>query len=121
MPKFIEIPTHGDSRGKLSVIDELLPFKVKRTYYIYDLNDLPRGGHRHKETFQCLIAISGGCKVFCDNGMQKMMYTLDSPQKGLLIDPDDWHTMQDFKPGTILLALLSTHFSKEDYIYESIK
>ena len=45
----------SDARGSLTVIEEDVPFENKRVYYIYDLIDMPRGGHRHKVTKQALL------------------------------------------------------------------
>jgi hypothetical protein len=40
-----------DGRGNLSVIEkDILPFTIKRVYYLYDVpSDSSRGGHAHKE------------------------------------------------------------------------
>ncbi len=122
MAELINIPTYSDDRGALTVIDGLLPFDIKRSYYIYDLlKEKPRGGHRHKVSQQFLISVSGACEVYCDNGYDKKTFLLDKPDVGLLIQPEDWHVMKNFEEGTILLAFLSTSHDKEDYICEPIK
>ena len=33
--KIIEIPTFEDERGFLTVMENILPFKIKRIYWIY--------------------------------------------------------------------------------------
>tara|TARA_A100001011_G_C13596254_1_gene550291 strand:- start:339 stop:485 length:147 start_codon:yes stop_codon:yes gene_type:complete len=38
---------------------DILPFKIKRFYYIYESDKKVRGGHLHKITRQALIALSG--------------------------------------------------------------
>ncbi len=43
MALLIKIPTFSDSRGKLTTIDKILPFDIKRVYYIYDATG-ERGG-----------------------------------------------------------------------------
>ena len=35
MPKLIHLPTFSDNRGQLTVIEKILPFDIKRVYYIY--------------------------------------------------------------------------------------
>ncbi len=44
--KIIEIPKIEDRRGNLAVIEkDLLPYEVKRVYYLYDVpSDAYRGG-----------------------------------------------------------------------------
>jgi hypothetical protein len=53
-----------------------------------------------------------------DNGIYKENFILDSPDKCIIIEPEDWHTMSNFSPDAILLVFASEPFKKEDYIYE---
>ena len=39
MAKLFSIPTYKDPRGSLSVIEKILPFDIKRVYYIYDVDN----------------------------------------------------------------------------------
>jgi len=118
MAAIIELPTFADSRGKLTVIERILPFEIKRVYFIYDTDAKDRGGHRHKITTQALICLKGSCIVSCDNSFIKEDYTLDNPNKSLIVYPEDYHTMSDFTPDAILLVLASEIFIEQDYIDE---
>lgn len=40
MPSLVDLKTVRQSRGSLTVIEKVLPFAVKRIFYIYDV---PRG------------------------------------------------------------------------------
>ncbi len=115
MAKLIEIPTFSDARGNLSVVDEIIPFEIKRVYYIYRAEGA-RGGHRHKKTIQGLIAVSGSCEIFVDNGQNSETINLKSPDKLLIVNPEDWHTMQNFSSDCVLLVLSSEHYDRNDYI-----
>lgn len=117
MAYLIDLPTFGDDRGNLTVVEKLLPFDIKRFYYIYDVTD-ERGGHRHKKTTQALICLGGSCEVFVDNGEKKETILLDSPSKCLILDPKDWHTMDKFTKGSTLLVFSSEFYDKDDYIDE---
>ena len=119
MAKFLSIPTFVDSRGSLSVIEKILPFEIKRVYYIYDVNDSVRGYHAHKKTIQALIMINGSCDVFVGNTQESIKYRIDSPSKCLLLNPEDFHWMSNFCENSILLVLASEEFDQEDYIYKS--
>jgi hypothetical protein len=45
-------------------------------------------------------------------------FILDSPDKCLLLEPKDWHTMYDFSENAVLLVLSDRFYEKEDYVYE---
>jgi dTDP-4-dehydrorhamnose 3,5-epimerase-like enzyme len=118
MAEIIKLPTHIDSRGSLTVIEKVLPFEIKRVYYIYNCNDLLRGGHRHKKTIQALICIKGSCSVRWNNGKTRDSVILNSPDELLLVMPEDYHTMSEFSKDSILLVLASEYYDKNDYIGE---
>ena len=121
--KILEIPTYNDTRGSLSVIDNLsnyLNFDIKRVYYIYNnFNNLPRGGHRHKSTCQALICINGSCNIQINDGIDFDELVLDKPNKCLILEPKDWHTMSNFTKNCILVVFASELYDYEDYIFEN--
>jgi len=118
MARIIDLKSFSDGRGDLHVIERELPFDVKRVYYIHGKPNVTRGGHRHKNTDQLLICVHGSCTVTCNNGQGNEQFELSSPDKCLYVDRDDWHTMQDFTDGAVLLVLASTKYTVEDYIDE---
>ena len=119
MPNIIKLNTHTDHRGSLTVIEKILPFDVKRVYYIYDVDNSERGHHAHKKTIQALIILNGSCDVFVGKTQESIKYKIDSPSKCLLLDPEDFHWMSNFSENAVLLVLASEEFDKEDYIYEN--
>lgn len=118
MPKIINLEKHTDFRGNLVAIDSILPYNIARVYYIYNVNDSIRGGHRHKNTIQALICIKGSCKIYCNNNINESIFELNEPDFCLLLEPEDWHEMYDFSNDSILLVLASLPYNIEDYIYE---
>ncbi|MCB0415208.1 MAG: FdtA/QdtA family cupin domain-containing protein [Bdellovibrionales bacterium] len=115
MAKILNLPTFSESRGDLTVIDKIIPFDIKRIFYIYNASGI-RGGHRHKKNIQALICVSGRCEIYNNNGSEKSEYILDKPDKCLILDPEDWHTMRNFSDDAILLVLASEHYDQSDYI-----
>jgi len=118
MASIIRLPSYRDQRGRLTVIDGLLPFAIARVYYVYAATDKPRGGHRHRKTVQALVSVAGSCVVDWTNGFQKGVETLNAPDKLLLVQPEDWHVMRDFSADSVLLVLASEPFDASDYIDE---
>lgn len=117
MAHIFDIPKFTDSRGDLCVVENLLPFEVKRIYYIFNVSG-QRGGHRHRETQQALIYFSGSCMVFTDSGKERNTYVLDRPDKCLVVEPKDWHTMSGFSKGTTLLVMASECYDANYFIDE---
>jgi hypothetical protein len=118
MAYLINIPTFSDTRGNLTVLDEAIPFDIKRLFYIYGVDSSSRGGHRHHKTVQAAICIQGQCTIDNDNGEKTETFEMDSPHKCLILETQDWHVMKDFSPDAILLVLASTSFDATDYIFD---
>jgi dTDP-4-dehydrorhamnose 3,5-epimerase-like enzyme len=114
----INLKTFTDARGNLTVIERVIPFDVKRIFYIYGVDDSVRGGHRHHNTIQAAICIQGSCTINNNDGTQKETFILDSPDKCLILEPKDWHQMRGFSKDAILMVLASEYFNADDYIYE---
>ncbi len=125
--EIIEIPkiSDPDGRGNLSVIEkQILPFSIKRVYYLYDVpSDSTRGGHAHKELQQFLIAVSGSFDVVLDDGNKKITVSLNKPNKGLLIPNGIWRELENFSAGSVCLSLVSDVYKESDYIrtYDAFK
>ncbi|TAM99330.1 MAG: WxcM-like domain-containing protein [Chitinophagaceae bacterium] len=119
MAYIINLTTRSDNRGNLTVIEkEIVPFEIKRIFYIYGVDNSTRGGHRHKTTLQAAICLHGSCIVSNNDGIAKEDFLLDHPNKCLILETRDWHTMHHFSPDAVLLVMASTHFDPADYIYE---
>ena len=118
MAQLVNNKVFSDSRGSLAVIDEMLPFPAKRVFFIFDANS-ERGGHRHKETRIVLICTSGECFVHVTNPRGKNSYHLTGPAQHLLLEPEDYHTMDGFTKGATLVALASKAYDPDDYIYDN--
>ena len=125
--KIIDIPKIIDpkGRGKLSVVEkDIIPFDIKRVYYLYDVpSDAYRGGHAHKNLIQFMIPMSGSFDVLVDDGINKTKIMLNKPHKGLLIPKGIWREMDNFSSGAVCAVLASDYFDEEDYFrdYDEFK
>ena len=119
--KELQLPWHGDERGKLIALEaltDLVPCEVKRVYYIFDTTPgTVRGKHAHKVLKQLLICVSGACTIECEmpDGT-KSEHRLDWPDRGLLIEGLVWRQMKEFSKDAVLLVLASEHYDESDYI-----
>jgi dTDP-4-dehydrorhamnose 3,5-epimerase-like enzyme len=121
MAYLINLKTFTDKRGNLTVIEKVVPFDIKRIFYIYGVDESVRGGHRHHKTIQAAICIKGKCTIYNDDNNKQEEFLLDSPDKCLILEPKDWHQMHSFSPDAILMVLASEYFEANDYIHEPYK
>ena len=117
MAYLIDLPTFSDGRGTLTVVEKLIPFDIKRLFYVYDVTS-KRGGHRHKKNIQALICLGGSCEIYVNDGEKEVIYNLDTPDKCLILDAKDWHTMDNFTKNATLLVFASEFYDVDDYIDE---
>ncbi len=119
MAYILDLKTFTDKRGNLTVIEKILPFEIKRVFYIYGVDDSKRGGHRHHKTIQAAICIKGSCSIYNNDGKKEEIVELNFPNKCLILEPNDWHSMFNFTPDAILMVFASEYFDAADYIHES--
>lgn len=115
----IQLPKIADLRGNLSVIEELkdIPFKIERTYWIYDVpGGESRGGHAYKENQEFIVALSGSFDVVLDDGKVKQIFSLNRSYNGLYVPKGMWRTMTNFSTNSLALVLSSTRYDENDYI-----
>lgn len=117
--KFIELGKNHHANGNLTVVEngKLIPFDIKRVFYIYDVpGGEERGGHSHKRLQQVIVAISGAFDVLLDDGVNQRSVTLNRPYQGLLVAPGVWSKQHNFSSGSVCLVLASDHYCEEDYV-----
>ena len=117
--RIIEIPRIFDERGNLSVVEEngLVPFKIKRSYWIYDVpGGECRGGHAYKENSEFIIALSGSFDIVIDNGKERKSFSMNRPYYGLYVPSGLWREMENFSTNSLALILSSTDYDVNDYI-----
>ena len=117
--KIISLPKFEDPRGNLSFIEEEnhIPFKIERTYWIYDVpGGQARGGHAFKEQREFIIALSGSFEVLVDDGTNKQSFSLNRSYYGLYIPSGLWRQMENFSTNSLAMVLSSTKYLESDYI-----
>jgi dTDP-4-dehydrorhamnose 3,5-epimerase-like enzyme len=117
----IQLPKNFDRRGNLSVIEGVnhIPFKIARTYWIYDVpGGEVRGGHAYRQNQEFIVALSGSFDVILDDGKERKTYSLNRSYYGLYVPRGMWRQMQNFSTNALALVLASIKFNPEDYIYD---
>ncbi len=122
----IQLPKFLDARGNLSFIEQEnhIPFKIERTYWIYDVpGGEKRGGHAYKNNEELIVALSGSFDVIVDDGNEKKTFSLNRSYYGLYVPKGTWREMQNFSTNSLALILSSTRYDESDYIrdYDEFK
>lgn len=118
-PKIIELPKICDERGNLSFIenDGLLPFRLARTYWIYDVpGGEKRFGHAFHHQEEVIIALSGSFDVVVNDGKETRRYHMARSYYGLYVPNMMWRELDNFSTNSAALVLSSLPYSPEEYI-----
>ncbi len=125
--RIISLPKIADNRGNLSFVEEdkHIPFKIERTFWIYDVpGGEERGGHAYRETEEFIIALSGSFDVMVDDGTgNEQTFRLNRSYYGLYVPKMMWRQMTNFSTNSVAMVLASTLYDADDYIrdYEVFK
>ena len=116
--RLVKIQTLKRKSGLLGVVTEKnINFKIKRTYFLYQVPYLgKRGGHAHKSLKQVYICIKGKFVILLNNGYFKKKITLNTQSNGLVLFKDTWRDIICYSKNSILLVLASDNYKEEDYI-----
>ena len=119
--EIIDIPKMSDPRGNLSVVEQFrhIPFEIKRLFWIYGVPEgQGRAAHAHKEQAQFIIPVSGSFEIEFDNGRQKERIVMNEPNKGVLVFPGTWISLENFSKDAVCLVVAPEVYEEGDYMRE---
>ncbi len=108
-----------DIRGCLSFIENNrhIPFEMKRIYFLYDIPSMSeRAGHAHRNLKQVFISMSGSFDLHLDDGSETRSIHLSRSNRGYLVQPGIWRTLDNFSGNSVCLVLASLPYDESDYI-----
>jgi hypothetical protein len=117
--RIINLPKIEDDRGNLSFIEEetLIPFKIKRSYWVYDVpGGECRGSHAFKDSEEFIVALSGSFDIILHDGKQERKFSLNRSYYGLYIPRMTWRKIENFSTNSLALILSSSPYNEGDYI-----
>ncbi|MEE3340224.1 MAG: FdtA/QdtA family cupin domain-containing protein [Hallerella sp.] len=121
IPQMISLPKILDDRGNLSFIESEnhIPFKIRRSYWIYDVpGGQLRGSHAFKKQHELIVALSGSFDVVLHNGKEETRYSLRRSYYGLYVPPMHYRTLDNFSTNSVALVLSSETYDPDDYIWD---
>ena len=115
--RFIDFQDFSNASGNMAVIEKVVPFEIKRLYYLYNQNNTEvRGRHAHIDLEQIIFAIHGSFELIVDDGTHKQSLLINNPKQGVYISPMIWRDLINFTPDAVCLVLASDFYKEEDYI-----
>ena len=118
-PKIINLPKISDPRGNLSFFESnnQIPFKIARSYWIYDVpGGETRGGHAFKEQQEFIVALSGSFDVVLNDGEKELKFSLNRSYYGLYVPKLYWRRMENFSTNSLALIVSDKAYNADDYI-----
>ncbi len=102
-----DIEVFRDARGNLLPFEagKNLPFEPRRVFFLFGV---PPGATRGGHATTCrlaLVAVQGSCKVAVGKDAGGETVALDSPARGLIVEPGEWLLLSDFSAGAVVAAI----------------
>ena len=117
---FINLEPIRESRGELCFTEgnnKEIPFPIQRIFWIYNVpKGKNRGGHANWKCTEAIFALSGSFDIYVDDGFTYQTYTINTPNKGILIPAGVWCLLQNFRPGTVCFVAASTKYDNKYYV-----
>ncbi len=100
----------------VSEFSKVIPFEIKRAYWVDNVSITDVSEHAHKTLHQVIVPLSGSVRVKLEDSTGNIYeYLLDKNDIGLHIPPMFWKRIF-YEPNLILLCFASEHFDDSDYI-----
>lgn len=119
-PTLFNFPKITDPRGNLTFLQhpDHVPFKIKRTFWTYDVpGGDTRGGHAYKEQQEIIIALSGSFDIVVTNpDRSTARFSLNRSYFGLLLPKLTWRHMENFSTNSLGLHLSDSLYDPSDYV-----
>jgi hypothetical protein len=127
LPYLIDLdPKRNSKPGSLIMLENsTLGFNVKRIFYIYGLSDDKtkniRGNHGHTNTIQFIVCLTGSVDIetIYKEDETKLNFHLNSPEKGLMLLPNNYIIMKNFTKDAVLMVVCDTEF-KDEISYQTL-
>ncbi|WP_138989435.1 FdtA/QdtA family cupin domain-containing protein [Larkinella sp. C7] len=115
MAQLLFLDTFESDSGNLTVIEKIMPGSIKRVFYIYETEEMLQIGRRYHQAWHAILCLNGSCRIQAMSGSQSTRFVLDDPQKCLLLEPEDWHQIEELTSGAFLLVISNEYDDPADY------
>lgn len=95
---------------------ESVPFEIRRLFFLHGLSlDAVRGNHATRNN-QCIILVTGACRIWTHNGEKETVFRLNEPMSGVYIPAMIWREIDECQNNSILAVLSDKHYDPDDYV-----
>lgn len=117
-PRFIDLPCHRRDDGEVVVAEVAaqVPFAIARMFTLTAPAGAVRGKHAHRLCSQFMLCVHGAVDVACEDGHRQKSFTLDRPDKALLVPPGTWNVVTFHQTGSVVAVLCDRPYEEHDYI-----
>lgn len=117
--RIITLPKILDKRGNLSFFENenQIPFKIARTYWIYDVpGGEVRGSHAFRKQQEFIVALSGSFDIVLNDGEGEKIYSMNRSYYGLYVPKMYWRRLENFSTNSLALIVSDRLYDGNDYI-----
>lgn len=116
MSIFTELDIKTRDEIDLFIYENLLPTPIQRIFFLKELqSNSIRGGNKSNIGYEGIICIKGYCKVKIIKNDIEEIFSLDTPAKCIIVEPDEWHQVYDFQEDSIVMAFSDRLYNPEEY------
>lgn len=100
-------------------LKDMVPFEVKRVYYIDAMPEgVQTGEHCHFVEEELFIVAKGSVTAIIDRGQGKEEIRLTGPSEAIYVPNYVWHGFKDASVDFVLIALSSTNYNPDRSDYQ---
>ena len=114
MAHLINLKTFTDTRGSLTVIERVIPFEIKRIFYVNDPGHFAYNGYDFGNATHAVVCLKGSCRISSHTADEEQHFVLETADKCLLLAPGDQHSVREFTDESILMVMASEPFEAVD-------
>jgi len=116
--RLIDLPRHAGTDGEVVVAEAAaqVPFRIERLFILTAPVGSKRGRHAHRLCSQFMICVSGKVDAVCEDGDKQQTFVLNRRDRGLLVPPGLWTTVEFLEGCSVLVVLCDRLYEAGDYI-----
>ncbi len=111
-----ELSVHVRDGVDLTVLENAFKQPIERIFFIKNLKESSiRGGHKNTKLYEGVICIQGSFDVKTIKDSREQNFHLNSSDKCLIVEPNEWIQITNFEKNSIVLAFSDGNYDVNDF------